>query len=116
MPRMTRAKAAEVAEQLHIDEDAVLELPSDDALLDLKASVREPLGDLAPNRTSGGLEEEQNSQLRKSTRGQKGGHKRLENDKDGGASAGHEHEGEVNVPVEDVHREADVTQSAEMGT
>lgn len=26
MPRLTRAKAAEVAEQLHIDEDAVLEL------------------------------------------------------------------------------------------
>lgn len=50
MGRMTRAKAAEVAERMHIDEDAALDLSQSD----IKPATPEPaeravLGDLAPN-------------------------------------------------------------------
>ena len=54
MTRMTRARAAEVAETLHVDEDAVLEIP-DEKLAQLKLATpprersRSPLGELAPN-------------------------------------------------------------------
>lgn len=50
MGRMTRAKAAEVAEKMHIDEDAVLDLPSDaiDPATPSK-SDRPALGELEPN-------------------------------------------------------------------
>ena len=77
MPRMTRAKAAEVAEHLHIDEDAVLELPSDEADVKLNTTPepdeRAPLGEITPN--SGGSREEDSeaAELKKSTRGKKGG-------------------------------------------
>ena len=57
MTRMTRAKAAEVAETLHIDHDAVLDLPS--TPIKLAAEQRTPLGSLAANSSgsgSGGVE------------------------------------------------------------
>jgi hypothetical protein len=50
MARMTRAKAAEVAERLHVDEDAVLDLSlSDINSATPKAAEREVLGNIAPN-------------------------------------------------------------------
>lgn len=53
MGRMTRAKATEIAEQMHIDEDAVLDLSShaqETATLSTpKAEARPPLSDIAPN-------------------------------------------------------------------
>lgn len=42
MPRMTRAKAAEVAETLHVDADQVLDLPDDFATDDAKAQLGDP--------------------------------------------------------------------------
>ena len=50
MGRMTRAKAAEVAERLHVDEDAVLDLSmSDINSATPEAAEREVLGSIAPN-------------------------------------------------------------------
>jgi hypothetical protein len=50
MGRMTRAKAAEVAERLHVDEDAVLDLSlSDINSATPEAAEREVLGNIAPN-------------------------------------------------------------------
>lgn len=53
MGRMTRAKAAEVAERMHIDEDAVLELPSEEKDAAVNPATPEPdravLGEIAPN-------------------------------------------------------------------
>jgi hypothetical protein len=50
MARMTRAKAAEVAERLHVDEDAVLDLSlSDINSATPEAAEREVLGNIAPN-------------------------------------------------------------------
>ncbi|KAF2771193.1 hypothetical protein EJ03DRAFT_372934 [Teratosphaeria nubilosa] len=79
MGRMTRAKAAEVAEKLHIDEDAVLAIPSEGGA-DLKTATpkkdeRTPLGEIAPN--SGGSKEEDSevAELKNSTRGRKTGKK-----------------------------------------
>ncbi|KAH9810078.1 nucleolar and coiled-body phosphoprotein 1-like [Teratosphaeria destructans] len=100
MGRMTRAKAAEVAEKLHIDEDAVLEIPGDGAL-DLKITTpkkdeRTPLGEIAPN--SGGSKEEDSevAELKKSTRGRKTGkkgRKGKQNTEDSGASTATELDG-----------------------
>jgi len=87
MPRMTRAKAHEVAEQLHIDGDAVLELPSESNNVDYRASRtpepadRMPLGELLPNSGGNSAEEDQSTALRKSTRGQKGRKKGRRTDK-----------------------------------
>ena len=75
MGRVTRAKAAEVAEKLHIDQDAVLELPN---VADPTNTTpeRAPLGELAPNSAeSSKPEEAPETSLRKSTRGRKGGKK-----------------------------------------
>lgn len=79
---MTRKKAAEVAEQLHIDEDALLDIPSDDvALLKAKASTpepndRAPLGELAPNSADSTSHSDDGvPELKKSVRGKKGGKK-----------------------------------------
>ncbi len=82
MGRMTRKKAAEVAEQLHIDEDDLLELPSDDLAVATKANLksttpepkdRPPLGEIAPNSAeSKSQPEDEGHELRKSTRGKKG--------------------------------------------
>ena len=50
MGRMTRAKAAEVAERLHVDEDVVLDLSlSDINSATPEAAEREVLGNIAPN-------------------------------------------------------------------
>ncbi|KAK5715437.1 hypothetical protein LTR15_010081 [Elasticomyces elasticus] len=77
MPRMTRAKAAEVADKLHVDEDAVLELPSEiaDATMLMKtpeAVDRTPLNEIAPN-SGGTMDDSVNMELKKSTRARKGG-------------------------------------------
>ncbi|KAK5745183.1 hypothetical protein LTR17_001635 [Elasticomyces elasticus] len=76
MPRMTRAKAAEVADKLHVDEDAVLELPSEiaDATMLKTPEVveRTPLIDIAPN-SGGTMDDSVNMELKKSTRARKGG-------------------------------------------
>ena len=79
--RITRAKAAEVAEKLHIDESAVLELPSEDVetCVDLASKTpekdgRAPLGEIAPNST-GKEDDTEVADLRKSTKGRKGGKK-----------------------------------------
>ncbi|KAK5697316.1 hypothetical protein LTR97_007453 [Elasticomyces elasticus] len=76
MPRMTRAKAAEVADKLHVDEDAVLELPSDVAdatmLKTPEAVDRTPLIEIAPN-SGGTMDDSVNMELKKSTRARKGG-------------------------------------------
>lgn len=53
--RMTRAKAAEVAEQLHIDEDAVLDLSS---VANTPEKAREPLGEITSNSTGSAQKEE----------------------------------------------------------
>ena len=82
MGRMTRKKAAEVADQLHIDEDALLDIPSDDVAL-LKASAstpnptdRAPLGELAPNSADSTSHSDDGVQeLKKSVRGKKGSKK-----------------------------------------
>lgn len=74
MPRLTRAKAAEVAEQMHVDEDAILEE-------NMKVGTPEPsdrnaLEDLAPNSAGSGKDESREvAQLKKSTRGRKAGKK-----------------------------------------
>ena len=74
---MTRARVAEVAETLHVDEDAVLEIP-DEEISHLKPATppqersRSPLGELALN----SAESKDSEQLaEKSARGRKGGKK-----------------------------------------
>lgn len=80
-PRLTRKKAAELADQMHIDEDALLEPPIEDLLLQAKAHTPEPndrpaLGEIAPNSADSKTQPEEGAQeLRKSTRGKKGGKK-----------------------------------------
>ena len=83
MGRITRAKAAEVAEKMHIDEDAVLDLPSDaiDPALALctpvKSEQRQALGELEPNSAGSGHtdidlpSELKKSHLKKATRNKK---------------------------------------------
>ncbi|CAK1362621.1 unnamed protein product [Cercospora beticola] len=61
MSRMTRAKAAAVAEQLHIDEDALLELNAqkDDLVAALsQTGNRGALRELSPNSVSSNIDEE----------------------------------------------------------
>ena len=80
--RMTRKQAADIAQELHVDEDAVLGIPSDDIAI-LKASVstpnpsdRAPLGELAPNSADSNSHSDDGTQeLKKSTRGRKGAKK-----------------------------------------
>lgn len=55
MSRITRAKAAEVAEKMHIDEDALLKLNSHDRkdiLLQSTSDDRAPLCEVSPNSAS----------------------------------------------------------------
>ncbi len=80
---MTRKKAAEVAEKLHIDEDTLLDLPSEEIALASKCNgvavtpeptSRSPLGELAPNSAdSRSQSDDASNDLKKSTRGRKGG-------------------------------------------
>nr|POF16358.1 hypothetical protein CFP56_23876 [Quercus suber] len=57
MPRMTRAKAAQVAEHLHVDEDVVLEMSERESggvelmnsTLNRDVLARKPLGEITPN-------------------------------------------------------------------
>ncbi|KAI7541896.1 hypothetical protein KC331_g8297 [Hortaea werneckii] len=74
MGRMTRAKAADLAEKLHVDEDAVLEMPehNENAIAKLetpKKDERLPLGEIAPNSGSG--PEDEVVDMKKSTKGRK---------------------------------------------
>ncbi|KAK5171416.1 uncharacterized protein LTR77_004560 [Saxophila tyrrhenica] len=93
MGRMTRKQAAEIAEQLHVDEDALLEIPGEEAAVFAKTSVkgatpepteRQPLGEIAPNSAeSKSQQEDEGQELRKSIRGKKckkGGAKGKNND------------------------------------
>lgn len=83
MGRVTRKKAAEIAEQLHVDEDVVLESNADDAAVIAKMTTpehdnRAPLGEIEPNSAeSRSVEEEEEpaQELKKSTRGRKTGKK-----------------------------------------
>ena len=75
MGRMTRAKAAQVAEELHVDEDAVLDSGLDLKMRTPERDERAPLGEIAPNSGSGQEEESEVADMRKSTRGRKGGKK-----------------------------------------
>ena len=82
MGRVTRKKAADLAEQLHVDEDTILELPDETLAAKAKARTPEPsddrpaLGELAPNSAdSKSQSEDQSQELKKSTRGNKGGKK-----------------------------------------
>lgn len=79
MGRMTRSKATEIAETMHIDEDAVLDLPSD-AQENTKPSVSEAeerpaLSELAPNSTSSKQSEDTQAGQHKPAKGKKGGKK-----------------------------------------
>ncbi|KAI7183060.1 hypothetical protein D0869_08746 [Hortaea werneckii] len=112
MGRMTRAKAADLAEKLHVDEDAVLEMPEHDenAIAKLetpKKDERPPLGEIAPNSGSG--HEDEVADLKKSTKGRKTGRKAAKGrKKDLAASANvqTEVEGEEEKPiVEDAAQE-----------
>lgn len=57
MPRMTRAQAAQVAEELHVDEDVVLEMSGiesggvavTDGTMHKAHAARKPLGEVTPN-------------------------------------------------------------------
>lgn len=88
MTRMTRQKAAEVAEQLHVDEDALLDIPDDMTSAKLKDSTpepsdRSPLGEIAPNSAESKNQSDDGAQeLRKSTRGRKAGKKGVKGKKD----------------------------------
>ena len=56
MGRMTRAKAAEVAERMHVDEDAVLDMSNIEEKTDPatpEPTERSVLGDIAPNSADG---------------------------------------------------------------
>ena len=82
MGRITRKKAAEVADALHIDEDAVLELENEDENTHFAKSAndfvlvpsdREPLGELESNSVESRSQSDDAAQeLKKSTRGKKG--------------------------------------------
>lgn len=79
--RVTRKKAAEIAEQLHVDEDAVLDMNADYAAVNAKLATpdrggRSPLGELEPNSAEvKEQEDEPVEELKKSTRGRKAGKK-----------------------------------------
>lgn len=82
MGRITRKKAAEVAEALHIDEDAVLEAGDENEDVNilkaakkhhLEQNDREPLGELETNSAeSKSQSDDATQELKKSTRGKKG--------------------------------------------
>lgn len=82
MGRITRKKAAEVAEALHIDEDAVLELEDENEALSVSKGVKDfqlvvndrpPLGQLEANSLESTSQYDDDAQeLKKSTRGKKG--------------------------------------------
>lgn len=81
MGRVTRKKAAEIAEQLHVDEDAVLDMNTDEAAVKANLAApqhsdRSPLGELEPNSAeSENPEEDPVEEFRKSTRSRKAGKK-----------------------------------------
>jgi len=85
MGRVTRKKAAELAESLHIDEDAVLELDQENSnIIDAKPAAeptasptdRSPLGEIATSSGNNNSQSDLGAQeLRKSTRSKKGGKK-----------------------------------------
>jgi len=92
MGRVTRKKAAELAESLHIDEDAVLELDQENStVIDAKLAAeqitspmdRSPLGEIATNSGDNNSQSDLGAQeLRKSTRSKKGGKKGAKSNKD----------------------------------
>ncbi|KAI7514991.1 Delta-aminolevulinic acid [Hortaea werneckii] len=105
--------AAEFAEKLHVDEDAVLEMPDHDeiaiAKLDTpKNDERPPLGEIAPNSGSG--YEDEVADMKKSTKGRKTAKKGTKGGKkDKAASANIQaevEEEEVMPVVEDAAEEA----------
>ena len=102
MGRMTRAKAAEVAERLHVDEDVVLDLSlSDINSATPEAAEREVLGNIAPN----SAERKGPVELApRKTRGKKKGRAAAETETEPAveeeAEAEQEQDGEVNVYVD----------------
>ena len=82
MGRITRKKAAEGADALHIDEEAVLELGEEDENIQFTRNAkelvlvprdREPLGELESNSLESKSQSDDAAQeLKKSTRGKKG--------------------------------------------
>ena len=85
MGRITRKKAAEVAEALHIDEDEVLELGDENEALNISKGIerlelapsdRQPLGHLEANSLeSTSTSDDTAPDLKKSTQGMKGSKK-----------------------------------------
>ncbi|KAK4496513.1 hypothetical protein PRZ48_012493 [Zasmidium cellare] len=79
MGRITRAKATEIAEKMHIDEDAVLDLPNDiqetTKPATPEAEDRPPLTDLAPNSGSSVSSEDLDAEPQKPAKSKKGGKK-----------------------------------------
>ena len=92
MGRITRKKAAEVAETLHIDADAVLQLEDDSGLskvggLRIELDERMPLGELQSNSADNNSQSDDGSQeLRKSTRSRAGAKKSTKGKKNLAAS------------------------------
>jgi hypothetical protein len=121
MTRTTRAKAAQLAEELHVDPDALLEQDAKDTLDTGKVVTpnkdeRAPLGEIGPNH--GGFKEDEGeaAELKKSTRGRKPGKKgakgkKKNNDGELGASTASQPEGTVTEGFEVAvdHQEADVS-------
>lgn len=85
MGRVTRKQAAEIADKLHVDEDAVLEMNAEDSAIKAKLATpehggRSPLGEIEPNSAESKKQEEDPveepvEELKKSTRGRKAGKK-----------------------------------------
>ena len=94
MGRMTRKKVADLAESLHVEEDALLDASTENAVRDAKAYTpeptdRAPLGELEPNSADSKTPSEDATQeLKKSTQGKKGGKKGGAKKKNLAASAG----------------------------
>ncbi|EMC97463.1 hypothetical protein BAUCODRAFT_23750 [Baudoinia panamericana UAMH 10762] len=86
MPRMTRAKAAQVAEELHVDEDAVLDLNSENAASIAKIQIGTATPDNTPNSGSNKSDECEPADLKRSTRSTKAS-TRVVKGKKGGESA-----------------------------
>ncbi|KAF7192986.1 hypothetical protein HII31_05677 [Pseudocercospora fuligena] len=77
MGRMTRAKAAEVAEKLRVDEDAVLELPGEDLAKVVEVPIdkeRTPLGEVSIN-SAGSKAELEDAEVKSAPKSKKGGKK-----------------------------------------
>ena len=82
MGRVTRKQAAEIAEQLHVDEDAVLDMEENKVAINAQLATPEPnnnrpaLGEIEPNSAERSTaDEEPVQELKKSTRGRKGAKK-----------------------------------------